>query len=315
MTNSPFFSIVIPLYNKELFIENTLQCVFNQTFTNFEIIVVNDGSTDKGVDKINKLNNSDIILIHQKNQGASVARNTGIRASQGKYIAFLDADDFWEKNHLEELFKTAITFKEANFICSRYVFDYGNTKIEKAVFTEFPETYTGYVSDFFKASMVFRVAQTSAVAIKKQVFWDQNIWFNSNISSGQDLDLFIRVAINNKVAITNAYTLIYNFNQENHLSQTPIYKKKLINLNDYIEFEKKNISLKKFLDLYRIEYALHFQIYGFSTEKKMYLKDVDTNNINFKTSILLNSPSFVLKNLLKFKLLLRKFGIYFSVYH
>ena len=315
MTNLPFFSIIIPLYNKEVFIENTLNCVINQYFTNFEVIIVNDGSTDKSVDKISTFTDPRITLMQQENQGASVARNTGIENANGKYIAFLDADDFWKKNHLEELYKTASAYADANFICSRYVFDYGNNKLEPAVYKDLPETYTGYVTDFFKSSMVYRVAQTSAIAIKKVVFVDQNIWFNPNISSGQDLDLFIRVALHNKVAITNAYTLVYNFNQENHLSQTPIYKKRLIRFEDYLDYEKENTSLKKFLDLYRVEYALHFQIFGYSDQKKQYLKNVDHNSIDFKTVVLLNLPSYILKNLLKFKIYLRKKGFYFSVYH
>ena len=82
------FSIVIPLYNKEKYIVKTLKSVLSQSFKEFEIIVVNDGSTDKSVDLVNGLNDTRIRLIHQINQGVSVARNRGIQESSFDWIAF-----------------------------------------------------------------------------------------------------------------------------------------------------------------------------------------------------------------------------------
>ncbi|KIC01072.1 hypothetical protein OA88_15890, partial [Flavobacterium sp. JRM] len=90
-----FFSIVIPLYNKAYYIENTIKSVLYQSFTDYEIIIINDGSTDNSLEKVLEFNDKRIQLYTQQNQGASVARNLGIEKAKYNYIAFLDADDLW----------------------------------------------------------------------------------------------------------------------------------------------------------------------------------------------------------------------------
>lgn len=94
---SAFISIIIPLYNKERFIDNTLNSVFNQSFKNFEIIIIDDVSTDRSMDIVNKLNEENPgflkILKNQSNQGVGYTRNQGLKRAVGDYILFLDADD------------------------------------------------------------------------------------------------------------------------------------------------------------------------------------------------------------------------------
>lgn len=90
---SPFFSVVIPLYNKEKTISITVESVLSQTFENFEIIIVNDGSKDKGPLFVQEIHDPRITLIHQENKGVSTSRNRGIEKAHGEYIAFLDGDD------------------------------------------------------------------------------------------------------------------------------------------------------------------------------------------------------------------------------
>ena len=99
----PFLSVIIPLYNKESYIKNTLRSVLEQNFTDFEIIIVNDGSTDNSLEIVSSFKDERIQVIHQPNSGASSSRNKAIQSAKTQYIAFLDADDFWFPNHLEEL--------------------------------------------------------------------------------------------------------------------------------------------------------------------------------------------------------------------
>lgn len=108
--NTPLFSVLIPAYNIESFILQTLESALSQTIRNIEIIVVDDGSTDNTTGIVNSLNDNRIRLIHQPNSGVSVARNRAIAEAQGKYVAFLDGDDIWLPGHLE----TALHFFEAH---------------------------------------------------------------------------------------------------------------------------------------------------------------------------------------------------------
>ncbi len=96
----PVFSIIIPAYNVGEYIEETLQSVYNQTFLDFEIIVINDGSTDSTATKLLKQVDPRLRVISQQNQGVSAARNRGIKESRGEFVAFLDADDLWGKHRL-----------------------------------------------------------------------------------------------------------------------------------------------------------------------------------------------------------------------
>ena len=98
--NNPLITVIIPAYNCANFINNAIESVFRQTYSNYELIVVDDGSKDDTAAKVLRYGNK-LVYIHQKNGGVSKARNTGIQNSKGEYIAFLDADDVWKENKLE----------------------------------------------------------------------------------------------------------------------------------------------------------------------------------------------------------------------
>src|SRR5687767_11003972 len=93
--DNPWFSVVVPLYNKRSFIRRAVVSVLSQSFTDFELIVVDDGSTDGSFEEIRDIADPRLRLIHQRNQGEGLARNTGMAAARGVWIAFLDADDMW----------------------------------------------------------------------------------------------------------------------------------------------------------------------------------------------------------------------------
>src|SRR5690606_3420311 len=96
-------SIVIPLYNKELSITNTLRSVFAQTFQKFEVLIVNDGSTDRSMELMRKFDVGRITFFNQVITGVSRARNHGISEARFQWVAFLDGDDVWKENHLERI--------------------------------------------------------------------------------------------------------------------------------------------------------------------------------------------------------------------
>ena len=112
-------SVVIPLYNKESTIQATIASVLKQSFIKFELIIVDDGSTDNSVNLIKDTfnNNDNLRILSQKNQGVSVARNTGVENAKHNLIAFLDGDDLWESTYLENMFKLYLKFPKAGMYC------------------------------------------------------------------------------------------------------------------------------------------------------------------------------------------------------
>lgn len=113
------FSVIIPLFNKAPYIQRAVESVLKQTFQDFEIIVINDGSTDGG-ELLEGYKDDRIKVISQENQGVSIARNTGIKHASYFYIAFLDADDYWHKNYLKISSDTILKFKDVTMIGSYY---------------------------------------------------------------------------------------------------------------------------------------------------------------------------------------------------
>ena len=122
-------SIIIPVYNVEKYLRECLDSILNQTFQDFEIICVDDGSTDKSLKILQEYKRKDdrFVILQQRHSGAGSARNNGIRLAEGKYIQFLDSDDYFEPNLLEEMYNHAEKFDTDLTVCSsRKIDDKGN---------------------------------------------------------------------------------------------------------------------------------------------------------------------------------------------
>ena len=312
---TPFFSIIIPVYNKEKFVKNTLDTVLNQTFQNYEVIVVNDGSTDNSLEILRSINDPRLKIFSQENQGAAASRNKGMEKATASYFCFLDADDSWKTDHLAVLAGAIMKFPDAKMFCSRYVTQINHNTFIKNNFLDIADDYEGYIDDFFKSSYINRVALTSAVCIHKSVFEELG-GFNNTTCSTEDLEYWIKIALAYKVVITAKTTMVYNFVTDNaSLSKIHITKKTVPDFDIYAGEELQNPSLKRFLDLYRVEYALQYKIAGDLQSSRALLQKTDPGNINFKTKLLMGLPSVVLQKLLKIKHILKSKGIDFSIYH
>lgn len=307
------FSIVIPLYNKASYIEKTLKSVLKQTFSDYEIIVINDGSTDESEAKVLEFKDSRIQVYNQKNQGAAVARNLGIEKAKHDYIAFLDADDLWMENHLETLKILIQDFPNAGIFASRYQLIFKEGKVTVPKFKGIATDFYGIVHDYFDASLNYAVTTSSSVVVPKWVFEEIGI-FKPNITSGEDVDMWIRIATKYTVAISNKITASYIHYIQNSLSKISILEHKIKNFNDYKLEEQANPSLKKYLDLYRMEYALQYKIAGTKAISKQLYSDIDKKNIKLKSKIVFQLPRKILLILLQFKKYLRSKGIDFSIY-
>ena len=310
----PKFTVIIPLYNKESHILDTLSSVFNQLFTDYEVIVVNDGSTDNSWNKIDHIKNSKLRVFNNDKQGVSQARNFAMQQAKGDYFAFLDADDLWENNHLQDLHELTIKYPNCGLYCTNYIYDYGNNFIIKPIFPTLPKNnaWKGIVSDFFLASLKFRVATTISVAIPKKTINTVGL-FDTRFTSGQDTDYWTRIALVHPVAFTKQTSAVINIAADNRISNTHPSNRRFMTFEKFSEDEKNNASLKKFNDMYRAELAIKHKIVGDIKTAKFYTSNIDYNNVNWRQIILLKFPSFILKPLWVFKQWLKTKKIDISV--
>lgn len=208
------FSVVIPLYNKASYIVHTVQSVLSQTYQNFEIVVVDDGSADDGVARLATVQDDRIRLIKQENQGVSVARNTGVRNASGEYIAFLDADDNWNPEYLLEITKVIERYPQSDIFVTGYNVLMAGGKIRYSN----PDATGAYgeISYWESLKQGYDFVWTSAAVIRKSAILAVD-GFKAGEKIGQDLDLWARVAHNNKmVAYSEKRCVNYNRNAENN---------------------------------------------------------------------------------------------------
>ncbi|TYB76867.1 glycosyltransferase family 2 protein [Bizionia myxarmorum] len=308
----PFFSIIIPLYNKEHFIVKTLQSALDQTYQDFEIIIVNDGSTDTSLEVATKIKDSRITIHTIKNQGVSHARNFGVSKATSEYIAFLDADDLWFPSHLESLKELIETYPNCGLYAKAYTKKLASITLESH-YVDIPENWNGIVEDYFKSSMVSCIAWTSAVVVPKNVLenlgsFDEKI----TLGAGEDTDLWIRIALNYKIAFSNQVSAIYNLHAENRISNSNTNLRQFLDLDVYENATKTNSSLKKYLDVNRFSIALQYKLANNKEQQAHYLKHLDTSNLNGKQRFLLVCNKNMLALLMKAQKTLRQFHINLS---
>ena len=305
----PKFSVIIPLYNKDAHIVNTIISVLNQSFTDFEIIVVNDGSTDDSLLEVQKISDERLIIYDRENNGVSQARNFAMRQAKGDYFAFLDADDLWKDNHLQNLNSLIIEFPNCGMYCTNYHFDNGNNYIINTQFPTLPkvDVWSGIVSDFFEASMKYRIAWTSAVAIPSDSIKFVG-FFNENITlgAGEDTEYWTRLALKKPVAFSKLPTAIYKVDAINRISKINPSKRKHMTFENFLEEEKVNPSLKKFNDMYRLEYALRQKMFGNKNQFEFYKNGIGYNTSSLKTKLLLSLPKLILICLWYYKQVVKK---------
>lgn len=207
-------SVVIPLYNKEKSIASTLRTVLNQTFSDYEIVIVNDGSTDGSVEEIEKVQDDRIRLVHQPNAGVSAARNRGIEEAKGDLIAFLDADDEWKPEYLATQYHLFQKYPECSVFACNYEFRDVSGKVTPTLIHKLPFVgEDGILSNYFEvASCSHPPICSISVMVKKQVM--QAIGgFPVGVTSGEDLLTWARLSINDHIAFCKRSLAIYNLGE------------------------------------------------------------------------------------------------------
>lgn len=309
----PFFTVIIPLYNKEMYIENAIKSILNQTFTDFELLIINDCSTDKSIEIASKFAFEKVQIIHhEKNSGLAATRNTGIKKATSNYVTFLDADDLWKPHFLEKIFHLIQNFPDARIFGTNYEEIWGKTIKNPHNGSEFlSEDFTGYIN-FFKINIKQGIYNHGSVCIHKEVY--ENVgYYNEKINFSEDLDFNIRANYHYKLAYDNSVQMSYFMQTENQITQNSLQNKTIPDYDLYEDWTKTNADLKKYLDFERYVLGKRLKKNGDSRWKKM-IANIDSNNLNWKQNLLLKLPSSVLNSLDKAKLFLLKLGIKPSTY-
>jgi len=261
-SKKPLISIIIPTYKRPDKLSRSLESVLNQTYQKFEIIIVDDNNEkdkyrQETKEFIQKYNDPRIIYIkHRKNEGGAAARNTGIRKSNGQYIAFLDDDDAWRCDSLEirvqKLFDSSndfgVCFSNYNIITSK-----GKKRNKQSI-------VEGNI--FKKQLLKDHVSPTSAVMVKKECF-DKVGLFDKNLPARQDYEMWIRISRHYKfIYVDELLVDIYRVNgnqristnHNNKIKGTKIVLDKIINKYQYTLGKKymNQVVVAKYLELSKI---------------------------------------------------------------
>lgn len=198
-------SVIVPVYNCEEYIGTTLDSIINQDFKNFEVIVIDDGSTDKSLEIINEKLSKSLIshqIIHQENSGVSSARNAGISKATGKYLVFIDGDDYVTGNHLSELYNGKSDFSLVQFIKKD-----GDRLSTPYHFSREFMSCEDFIKKELNMEMPFTFCQ---LMYKTSIIKDNGIKFNPDLVYGEDIDFALRALIyGDEVTISNEATYYY----------------------------------------------------------------------------------------------------------
>lgn len=214
------FSVIVPLYNKEFSIKNTIQSVLNQTCGDFEIIIVNDGSTDGSLQVVKSIDDARVRIIDKPNGGVSSARNRGVEEAKYEWIAFLDGDDIWKENHLEVLRQLINSYPKDKVFCTSYI------RSDQMIPTKQSNDILVIEDYFLEAHTYF--FWTSVVCLHSSVFKNVGL-FLDGYSRGEDLELWQRIGRYYRFIRSKTITAVYKIDAENKLTNTNfIYSKSTI---------------------------------------------------------------------------------------
>lgn len=289
-------SVIIPLYNKEKQIARTLQTVLQQTFQTFEIVIVDDGSTDGSVQVVKQMKNPRIRLIHQQNGGVSAARNRGIAEAHYALVAFLDADDEWKPTYLETQYRLYQKYPECSVYACNYEFRNKEGVVTPSIIRKLPfGTEDGVLSNYFEvASCSHPPLWTSAVMVKKEAA--QSIGgFPIGIKSGEDLLTWARLAVQYKIAYSRKPQATFNVDISHSINQRPTrlhdsgdpIGKALKDLRFEIDHDRKK-SLKHYISLwYKMRTSVFVRVCDVKNTWKYGLKALKYNFLNFKVYLMM----------------------------
>jgi glycosyltransferase involved in cell wall biosynthesis len=304
------FSIIIPLYDKATQITATLTAVRCQTLTAYEVVIIDDASTDGSPSVVRDyLRNhpdfaSRVRLISQTHAGAAAARNTGIRESRYDWLAFLDADDTWAPEYLQAQYNLSLTYPFCEVLAAAYEFNHGDGRFTPARFSKLPfHGAYGLLDNYFEVAACSHPPLTSISTIVRKKSLQAINCFPEGVYSGEDLLTWARLAVNCRIAFNKTPLGIHNIDRRrfNHDQQTRMPAKEDMvggNLERIFHQHPKIRGLRAYVGSW---HKMRTRIYLSHSMKKEAWKEwtklVRFNPVNYKTwayLLLLASPVKIL---------------------
>lgn len=284
-------SVVIPLYNKEKSINATLQSVVEQTYTDWECIIINDGSTDNSLEVVknfvDKFRISNFLsqgndyfkfqILSKPNGGVSSARNRGVMEAKGEYVAFLDGDDIWEPTYLEEAAKLIQDYPNGA------IYGLGMGKIidgKRVPASEFvPTGFRGVVTNLWDSSNTM-LAWTGSSTLCPRALALKTL-ANEQLTHGEDLDQWLRLMLQGDAVFYNKTLAYYVQDAENRaMYHMPPIDKHIVSIIDqYAEARKNNAAFRKAFDTQMIYFMYEYLFTPYKKEAQRLAEQLDYSQL------------------------------------
>ncbi len=281
------FSVIIPYYKKRKYIERCIDAVLAQTYQDFEIILVDDGSQDDVAQLIEEKYSGKVHLIQQENQGVSAARNTGIAAATHDYIAFLDADDYWSSFYLACNAEIINNETDVKIIGSHYTRNKSELEIKNSNLDYFK------FENYFKNAVRNTFFLTSATIVTRNFFLE-NFGFNSNLKRGEDIDVWLRAVASggNAFYIKNSLVYYSDEDSEQATSSIGVVENSLVGtINEYYKSmlgQSENSHFSHFVSKY-----VYFNLYPYYFNKNHHQKAKENLDRNRHYYFFLHLPYYL----------------------
>lgn len=258
MNSQLHFSVVIPLYNKRDYIQKTIDSVLHQTYPHFEVIVVDDGSTDGSAELIENITDSRVRLIKQENAGVSVARNRGIQDARFEYIALLDADDWWDEDFLKSITGLIDHYPEVLLFCTKYArVKNGEMLPQRPFFKSDQPEFTFDLIEVLLANNDTPINSSNAVFKKSLLLLSGG--YDPRIRYCEDVDLFLRMSAFSRIAYycERPVSFYCKDGPAEHRASgrlPPLNAHMLGHLEKFEAFYEHNERLLEYLDWFKLTY-------------------------------------------------------------
>ena len=285
--NLPLVSVILPTYNCAAFLPHSIGSILAQTYNSYEIIVVDDGSTDNTKEVLYPFMQRIKYILLEQNKGLPTARNIGIRLAQGKYIAFIDADDLWLLEKLQTDIEYFETHPEVRMVYSKHLnIDQNGRMLDETSQKRLPSGNI-FTQLFSKQNFII----TSSVVVRKEIFETTGL-FDEQLSNCQDWDMWLRIAFYFKVGGINTPLVKYRHNPHSlskNRNNVLKYQKMVID-KIYSNFKDKENGINE--KLYKKRLASHYAKVG-----RYYLRMGDKNRANENFGLSLKNDPLNLRSI------------------